>query len=199
MDLIRFIFACFGIFANTIYSHHSFHIRLKIFVQIRIHIFNLMQKIHVEANIRFRANIRLTFPHTGEIRFEAKWIKCSFIKEYSLCMSNSLTRFDAKQANKTCFIRFEVHKYLLYICFYSLWTEYSRRTLFYISGVSTMLSIAVAIVSHWALADGSKYSYSYSYSYNLWTNTVQWDRSPSYCSTSGFCLRRPLHHAHLSF
>jgi hypothetical protein len=24
MDLIRFIFACFGIFANTIYSHHSF-------------------------------------------------------------------------------------------------------------------------------------------------------------------------------
>jgi hypothetical protein len=41
-----------------------------------------MQKIHVEANIRFRANIRLTFPHTGEyslqnIRIKAKIRKTS--------------------------------------------------------------------------------------------------------------------------
>jgi hypothetical protein len=36
MDFIRFIFACFDIFANTIYSHHSHHIRFKIFAQNRI-------------------------------------------------------------------------------------------------------------------------------------------------------------------
>ncbi len=43
MDLICFIFACFGIFANTMYSHHSLHICFKIFAQICIQIFNLMQ------------------------------------------------------------------------------------------------------------------------------------------------------------
>ncbi len=43
MDLIRFIFACFCIFANTIYSHHSLHIRFKIFAQIRKQMFDLMQ------------------------------------------------------------------------------------------------------------------------------------------------------------
>ncbi len=40
MDLIRFIFSCFGIFANTIYS---LHIHYKIFSQIRIQIFKLIQ------------------------------------------------------------------------------------------------------------------------------------------------------------
>jgi hypothetical protein len=39
IDLIRFIFACFGIFANTIYSHHSLHIRFNIFAQICMQIF----------------------------------------------------------------------------------------------------------------------------------------------------------------
>jgi hypothetical protein len=34
MDLIRFIFACFGIFTNTIYSHHLLHFRFKVFTQI---------------------------------------------------------------------------------------------------------------------------------------------------------------------
>ncbi len=43
VDLISFIFACFGIFANTIYLHHSLHIRFKMFAQIRIQIFDLMQ------------------------------------------------------------------------------------------------------------------------------------------------------------
>jgi hypothetical protein len=44
MDLICFIFACFGIFAKTNYSHHSLHTRFKIFAQIRIQIYDLMQK-----------------------------------------------------------------------------------------------------------------------------------------------------------
>ncbi len=35
------------------YSHHSLHIRFKILSQIRIQIFDLMQKIHVAENIRF--------------------------------------------------------------------------------------------------------------------------------------------------
>ncbi len=35
-----------------------------------------------------------------------------------------LIRFDAKQAIKTCFIRFEANKYLLHIRLYSLRTEY---------------------------------------------------------------------------
>ncbi len=60
------LFACFGIFANTIYSPHLLFIRYKIFAQICIQIFDLMQKIHVEANIRFRANICFTFAHTSE-------------------------------------------------------------------------------------------------------------------------------------
>ncbi len=41
MDLI---FACFGIFAKTVYSHHSLHTRFIIFAQIRIQIYDLMQK-----------------------------------------------------------------------------------------------------------------------------------------------------------
>jgi hypothetical protein len=41
---IRFIFTCFGIFANTISSHHSLHTRSKIFAHICIQIFDLMQK-----------------------------------------------------------------------------------------------------------------------------------------------------------
>ncbi len=64
-NLICFIFACFGIFAKTIYSHHSFHIRFKLFAQIHIQIFNFIQKIHVAGNICFRANIWLRFSHTG--------------------------------------------------------------------------------------------------------------------------------------
>jgi hypothetical protein len=66
MDLVRFIFACLGIFANIICWHHLLHIRIKIFAQIRIQIFNLMLKIHVAANMCFRANICLRFSHTGE-------------------------------------------------------------------------------------------------------------------------------------
>jgi hypothetical protein len=46
--------------------HHSIHLHFKIFSQIRIQLFDLMQKIHVAANICFRANIRLQFSHTGE-------------------------------------------------------------------------------------------------------------------------------------
>jgi hypothetical protein len=76
MDPIRLIFACFSIFSNTTFSHHSLHIRFKIFAQIRLQIFGLIKKIHVAANIRFRANIRLRFSHTGKyllqnIRFKA--------------------------------------------------------------------------------------------------------------------------------
>jgi hypothetical protein len=47
MDLFRFISAAFGIFANTIYSHHSLQIRFKIFAQIRIKIFNLLQNKYI--------------------------------------------------------------------------------------------------------------------------------------------------------
>jgi len=48
------------------YSHNSLHITFKILAQIRIQIFDLMQKIHVATNIPFRANIPLRFSHTGE-------------------------------------------------------------------------------------------------------------------------------------
>jgi hypothetical protein len=75
IDLIRFIFSCFGIFANTIYY---LHIRYKIFLQIR-----------VEANICFRASIRFTFSHTGEysfqnICFDANICKAS--REFHICL-----------------------------------------------------------------------------------------------------------------
>ncbi len=43
MDPIRFIFACFDIFSNTIYSHHSLRITFKIFAHIHIQIFDLVQ------------------------------------------------------------------------------------------------------------------------------------------------------------
>ncbi len=63
MDLIRFIFACFGIFANTIYSRYSLqNLRKDSNTNIR---FNSKQ-IHVATNIRktfsefhIQANIRL--------------------------------------------------------------------------------------------------------------------------------------------
>jgi hypothetical protein len=83
MDLIRFKFACFGIFANTIYSHHSLHIRFRIFVQIRIQIFDLMQNKYTVKQIFASEQIfnselifASTFSYTGEyslqnIRFEA--------------------------------------------------------------------------------------------------------------------------------
>jgi hypothetical protein len=39
-------------------------------------------------------------------------------------MLNTLIRFDTKQANKTCFIRFEANKYSLHIRLYSLRTDH---------------------------------------------------------------------------
>ncbi len=63
MDLIRFIFACFGIFANTIYLHHSLqNVRSDSYTNIW---FDAKNK-YVAGNIRFRANICWRFSHTGE-------------------------------------------------------------------------------------------------------------------------------------
>jgi hypothetical protein len=39
MDQIRFIFACFGTFAKTVYSHHWLHIRFKMFEKVLMQIF----------------------------------------------------------------------------------------------------------------------------------------------------------------
>jgi hypothetical protein len=107
MDLIRIIFACFGTFANTIYSHHSLHIRFKIFAQIRIKIFDLMQ-IHVAANfllqffhtgeyllqnIRLKANIRKTlseFHIQANICLQIFAYKCIFESKYSHISEYSL-------------------------------------------------------------------------------------------------------------
>ena len=75
MDLIHFIFACFGIFSNSIYSHHSLHIHVKIFAQIRIQIFNLMQRIACCSKESQRI---LRFSHTGKY-FASKY---SFRSEY---------------------------------------------------------------------------------------------------------------------
>jgi hypothetical protein len=83
MDLIRFIFACFGIFANTIYSHHSLHIRFKKFAQIRIHMIDLMQKILVASNIHLRANIRLRFAYTGECLLQNIGLEAKFAQLYA--------------------------------------------------------------------------------------------------------------------
>jgi hypothetical protein len=73
MYLIRM----FWYIAKNIYSHPCF----KIFAQIYIQIFDLMQKIRVAANIHFRAkNIRFRFSDTGKyllqnIRLEANICK----------------------------------------------------------------------------------------------------------------------------
>ena len=56
MDLIHFISACFGIFANTIYLHHSLHICFKIFAQIRIQKFDLMQNKYIFSYWRIFAS-----------------------------------------------------------------------------------------------------------------------------------------------
>ncbi len=49
-----FIFACFGIFANTISLHHSLHIRFKIFAQICIPIFDIYSLIFSSNRISRR-------------------------------------------------------------------------------------------------------------------------------------------------
>jgi hypothetical protein len=90
MDLVRFIFACEGIFANIIYWHHLLHIRFKIFAQIRIQIFDLMLKKHVAATICFRANICLRLSHTGE------YLLLNIILEANIC--KTLSKFHI-QAN----------------------------------------------------------------------------------------------------
>jgi hypothetical protein len=61
MDLIRFIFACFGIFENIIYSHHLLHIRFKLFAQIRIQIFDLMQNKFIFSYWRIIYVLKLIF------------------------------------------------------------------------------------------------------------------------------------------
>ncbi len=83
MDLIRFIFACFCIFANTIYLHHSLHIRFKIFAHICIQKFNFMQKIHVAANIHFRVNIHLGSSPTGKYLFQNIRLEANICKTWS--------------------------------------------------------------------------------------------------------------------
>jgi hypothetical protein len=61
MDLIRFIFASFGILANNIYSRFIFSSKYS------HRLSNKYSKYaHVAANIRFRANTHLGFSHTGE-------------------------------------------------------------------------------------------------------------------------------------
>ncbi len=69
MSLIRFIFACFGIFANRIYSHHLLQIRFKIFAQIRTQIFDLMQNKYI--------------PHTGDYSFQDIRLKANIRKSLS--------------------------------------------------------------------------------------------------------------------
>ncbi len=99
MDLICFIFICYGrkhhLFASfNWYSLHDIHTNLHTNIR-----FDAKQ-IHVEANIRFRANICFTFSHSGKyllqnIRFKVNickyWMfkvifacKYSHTKEYSL-------------------------------------------------------------------------------------------------------------------
>ncbi len=65
----------------------------KIFAEIRIQIFDLMQEIHVATNIRFRANINWSFFHTGKYLlqknlFRSEYLQnpkqISHISEYSL-------------------------------------------------------------------------------------------------------------------
>ncbi len=99
-DLIR-LFACLGIFEKTVYSHHSLHILFKIFAQIHIQIFDLMQKIHVATNTRFRAYIRWRFSHTSKyllqnICLEAKIRKTSsefHIKQIFACKVSLIGKY----------------------------------------------------------------------------------------------------------
>jgi hypothetical protein len=66
MDCICFTFACFGILANTIYSHH-----LLLFASKYSHKFACeygfhVKKVHVWVGVCFGANILFIFSHSGE-------------------------------------------------------------------------------------------------------------------------------------
>ncbi len=86
MDLIRFIFACFGIFANTIYSHHSLHICFKIFAQIRIQIFNLLENKYISSYWRIFASETLSQFHFKHIFAYKQLFACKYshTSKYSL-------------------------------------------------------------------------------------------------------------------
>ncbi len=101
MDLIRLIFAYFCIFANTIYSHNSFHILFELFAQIRKQIFDLVQNKYMLKRIfaleRIFASI---FSHTGEyslpnFRFEANIRKTS--SEFHIQAKSRLQTFAYKR------------------------------------------------------------------------------------------------------
>jgi hypothetical protein len=126
MDLIRFIFACFGIFANTIYSNHSLqnirrdshtNIRfdaklysLKIFLYCRIFAskYSLRSEIrttfcefHIQANIRIQYSLRIASNYLGKSFTSLR--PRFFLKLLALKgIFASPLRFNAKQANKTC-------------------------------------------------------------------------------------------------
>ncbi len=101
MDLIRFIFACFVIFANTIYSYNSIHIRFKIFAQIRIQILDLMQNKFIFSYWRIFVSkykfwseyspILKRISHSSEYSFE----NIRFFK-YSLLFASNIF-FEAKK------------------------------------------------------------------------------------------------------
>jgi hypothetical protein len=57
--------------------------RFIMFAQICIQIFDLMQKIHVAANIRFIANIRLRFSHTAEYLLQSIHLEANIRKTVS--------------------------------------------------------------------------------------------------------------------
>jgi hypothetical protein len=87
MDRIRFIFAGFGIFANTIYLHHSLIFPSKYLHKLHVKIRFDAKMIHVEANICFRANILFIFSHTSKyllqnFRFEANF--CKTLREFHI-------------------------------------------------------------------------------------------------------------------
>jgi hypothetical protein len=122
MDLICFIFACFCVFANTIYSHHSLHVRFKIFAKVRMQIF--ASKYSFWSN--YSQNSK-RISHSSEHSLANFTYKRMFACKYLHTSQYSLSI--AKQANKTCFSHFEANKSSLHIRFIFASNRISRRTL----------------------------------------------------------------------
>ncbi len=101
MDLICFIFTCFSIFANTIFSPSLQNICTNLNTNIQFD----AKQIHGEANICFRANIYCTFPHTGEYLLQ------------SLCFEANNSKLEVHFTFKRIFACKHLHanKYLLAI------------------------------------------------------------------------------------
>jgi len=137
---IRFIFTCFGIFANTISSHHSLHTRSKIFAHIRIQIFDLMQKNTCCSEYSLQNEYSLKIFLYWRI-FASKY---SFRSEYS--------RNFKRISHSSKFSLINIRMQQIFACKYSHTSECSLRTCIasnYLEKSFTSLSPHLVFGSFW--------------------------------------------------